>query len=153
MFESINKYELKKLSSLTINFLTNPVSSLYYSAIKDRLYCNLACNSDRQAAQYVLFQIFKIVVQTIAPVVPHLAEELYLHLPQRQEGSIFQRKDFGLNDEWFNLKIAELVEDVILNIKGDFHKIVGANTSDVDATIKISEKLSNDLKVSIVIFR
>ncbi|KAF2884619.1 hypothetical protein ILUMI_21555 [Ignelater luminosus] len=146
MFESINNYEFNKLSLLTINFLTNPVSSLYYSAIKDRLYCNLANNSDRQAAQYVLFQIFKVVIQTIAPVVPHLAEELYLHLQQKQEGSIFQRKDFGVNDEWFNLKIAELVENVILNIKGDFHKIVGANTSDVHVTIKISEKLNNDLK-------
>ncbi|KAK4876897.1 hypothetical protein RN001_009403 [Aquatica leii] len=135
-----NSYKYEKLAPCVINFVTNPVSTLYYIAIKDRLYCDEADSYQRRSAQFVLHQIFTIVARSIAPVVPHLAEELHLHFPLKQTNSIFQIPLFEPDYAWCNNDISEFVEN-LLNVRKDLYKAVGPNTLDVNLHIQLSEHL------------
>ncbi|KAK5642697.1 hypothetical protein RI129_008864 [Pyrocoelia pectoralis] len=146
VFQAYNSYEYNKLSQSINNFVTNPVSSLYYLAIKDRLYCDEQYSPSRKAAQFVLLQLAKIITKCIAPTVPHLAEELYLHFPQKHKESFFHLQPLDVEKSWYNPEIAELMENVILKIKRELHKLVGTNTLSQNVQIRLSEITSQQLK-------
>lgn len=65
-----------------MHFVTNDVSALYCHLIKDRLYCDEVTSPTRAAAVQVAKEILNILIRTIAPILPHLAEEAWLHHPQ-----------------------------------------------------------------------
>lgn len=72
---------------MIMNFITN-VSSLYCTLIKDRLYCDEATSSIRIAAIQVIKEILNVLIRSIAPILPHLAEEAWLYYPKNC-GKIF----------------------------------------------------------------
>ncbi|XP_031347097.1 isoleucine--tRNA ligase, mitochondrial isoform X2 [Photinus pyralis] len=144
VFQAYNSYDYNRLSQYLINFVTNPVSALYYVAIKDRLYCDEQYSPSRQAAQFVLYRLAQTVAKCIAPITPHLTEELYLHFPQQVQDSFFH---LHLNPEtWDDPKIARLMENTILVIKKDLHRIVGANTLNRNVSIRLPEVPYQQLK-------
>ena len=75
-------YQYHNVSKLIINFVTNDVSSIYCYLVKDRLYCEIANNPYRAGAVDVMGAILAVLVRSIAPIVPHLAEEVWLHHPE-----------------------------------------------------------------------
>ena len=62
--------------------MTNEVSSIYCHLIKDRLYCERINNPYRLGALDVIGEILSVTTRSIAPIVPHLAEEVWLHHPE-----------------------------------------------------------------------
>lgn len=142
----IREYQFSKLCAGMLNFLTNQVSAMYYTAIKDRLYCDSETSTSRLSAQYVLYNILLSIMKCIGPIVPHLVEELYLHLPQKQTTSFFQ-VDYEVKDDWDNVEIEEIME-VLLSIKKEINKNVDGNTLQKRIEIELSEKFLNLLKVT-----
>lgn len=65
-----------------MNFLTNTVSPVYCHLIKDRLYCDEVESPTRLAAMEVACEILIVLARSIAPIVPHLAEEVWLYHPE-----------------------------------------------------------------------
>ncbi|KAI9179212.1 isoleucine-tRNA ligase [Blastocladiella emersonii ATCC 22665] len=64
----------------TLNvFTNNTLSAMYFESLKDRLYAEAADSPSRRAAQYTLAQILEFYVQSFAPILPLLAEEVYTH--------------------------------------------------------------------------
>lgn len=55
------------------------LSSLYFTGVKDRLYCAAPDDPDRRAAQAVLNDTLQVLVRAIAPILPFLAEEVFEH--------------------------------------------------------------------------
>ncbi|XP_018320413.1 isoleucine--tRNA ligase, mitochondrial isoform X2 [Agrilus planipennis] len=131
-------YHFSKIGIDTVNFLTNSVSSLYYPAIKDRLYCEFENNPSRRAAQFVLLEIFNVVTRNVAPMVPHLAEELYDSLSVKKEDSIF-KTCHTINNNWNNDTLNDFVEKVLLSVKKDLHKSVGANVAPYKIWLTLTE--------------
>lgn len=129
------------------NFLTNAISSLYYSTIKDRLYCDAANSARRLSAQYVLLQIFNTVSQIVAPIVPHLVEELYQHLPQKTTDSFFTKKYSVANSNWNNDSVDNLM-NLILDIKKIINREYGPNTLGVSVNIRAGKDFYKSLMVS-----
>lgn len=145
----IKEYQFNKIYSGILNFMTNQVSAMYYTAIKDRLYCDSKCSASRQSAQYVLYNILLSTMKNIGPIVPHLAEELYSHLPQKQQVDSFFQIDYQqMENDWDNIEIYEMME-VLMNIKKQINKTVGANTLDKMVYVHLSKKIMNVLKVSL----
>ncbi|XP_018570506.1 isoleucine--tRNA ligase, mitochondrial [Anoplophora glabripennis] len=143
--EAANEYQFHKVSHAVINLLTNEVSALYYMAIKDRLYCDGVDSTTRRAAQYTLTQIFEIVTRSIAPIVPHLAEEMYLHLPQREK-TYFRSAHAIPASEWEDEGVNGLMR-TILRIKRDVNKESGTGTAHVDVSLLFSKKFVGFMKV------
>ena len=63
------------------DFIPNDLSSFYFDIVKDRLYCDVASGNKRRSTQTVLFHLLRTFVCSIAPIVPHLVEEVTLYHP------------------------------------------------------------------------
>lgn len=124
----MKEYQFNKVCVNVINFLTNEISALYYTSIKDRLYCEESDSINRRCVQYVLHKIFHVITKAIAPVVPHLAEEMNMYLPNKRYESFFQ-ENFTVG-AWENNDMGSFVENKLLKIKKVVNKAVGASTLD-----------------------
>lgn len=147
MEEYSTDYQFNKTASLVLNFTTNSLSSLYFTAIKDRLYCDHRDSKRRISAQFTLLHIFKVIAKTVAPMVPHLAEELYSHLPQKTTDSFFKEQQFKIPKEWNNDNIKKFME-TMLDVKSEINKEYGSETLGIAVNVKLPVVLFQNLAVS-----
>ncbi len=98
--EMLDKWILSKAENLTLkvteafdkcqfniavedirNFTWHVFCDFYVEAVKDRLYQpQVHGQQKRLAAQYTLYEVLYRVLQLLAPVVPHLTEEIYQYM-------------------------------------------------------------------------
>lgn len=64
-----------------VNFIPYQLSSFYFDIIKDRLYCEAAASEKRKSSQTALYHILVTLIRSVAPIVPHLAEEVSQYHP------------------------------------------------------------------------
>lgn len=76
-----NSYEYHNVCKTVTHFLVNTVSALYCHLIKDRLYCSNVSSPYRAGAVDVVSEILAVLTRSVAPILPHLAEEVWLHHP------------------------------------------------------------------------
>ncbi len=106
-----DNYDLHKVYGLLHNFCAVQMSSVYFDALKDRLYCSAPGWRARRSAQTALHNILLVLVKACAPVLVHTAEEVWSHVRHRDEEaeSIHlchwpqtprQWLDEQLNDQW-----------------------------------------------------
>ncbi|CAH1989563.1 unnamed protein product [Acanthoscelides obtectus] len=143
--ELTRSYQFHRVSAAVLSLLTNSISALYYTSIKDRLYCDHLGSTSRKAAQYTLHNLFEIVTQTIAPMVPHLVEEMYQYYNLKDNKTYFTSTHLKPQSGWENNKIAEIMA-VILNCKRDLNKALGPNTTDKDVKITLCTSVFKSLQ-------
>jgi valyl-tRNA synthetase len=69
------------------NFTWHVFCDYYVEAVKDRLYNpDLHGKAKRVAAQYTLYEVLYRILQLLAPVTPHLTEEIYQHMFAENKG-------------------------------------------------------------------
>nr|CAI5832646.1 unnamed protein product [Callosobruchus analis] len=134
--EYIKSYQFHRISTVVLNLLTNSVSALYYTSIKDRLYCDHVGSTVRKAAQYTLHCVFETITQKIAPMVPHLVEEMYQYYNLKDNKTYFTSTHIKPQSKWENRQVDEIMK-IILNCKKEVNKILGSNTSDKDLKIAV----------------
>lgn len=71
------------------NFCVTNMSAFYLDVLKDRLYTFKAGSKERQAAQWVLYNILLALTKMMAPVLSFTAEEIWSFIPKNKEESIF----------------------------------------------------------------
>lgn len=146
--KDIEDYQFNKIGILVVNLLTNPVSALYYTGIKDRLYCDNVDDISRKTSQHVLFQIFEIVSRAIAPIVPHLVEEMFLYLPQKSgHKTYFTSPHNEPEAQWKNFNIEKLMI-FILNVKKEINRQHGANT--VNLNVELGLHPTNITQIQVI---
>ena len=74
-------FQLYRFSQALQNFVVNDLSTFYLDIAKDRLYIAGAESASRRSCQNVLYRMLVSMLPAIAPVMPHLAEDAFLHLP------------------------------------------------------------------------
>ncbi len=82
-----DRYEFHRAMRLIYEFCTVQASSVYFSAIKDRLYCESPDAIRRRASQTVTHELLMTLVKLLAPVMPHTAEDAWTHIPNKPDGS------------------------------------------------------------------
>ncbi|KAJ8083181.1 isoleucine-tRNA ligase [Marasmius tenuissimus] len=92
-------YNFPKVMTALINFCNITLSSLYFDITKDCLYANGPSSLERRRVVTVLEKILGTMTHVIAPVLPHLAEEINANY-QRMAPSIFSKKWSPLSSEW-----------------------------------------------------
>ncbi len=94
------------------NFCVTNMSAFYLDVLKDRLYTFKAGSKERQAAQWVLYNILLALTKMMAPVLSFTAEEIWSFIPKNKEESIFltsfpevqpEFMDKELEKKWENL--------------------------------------------------
>ena len=88
-FES---YEFFRFFQLLQNFCVTDLSNFYLDIAKDRLYVSAPSDRRRRSCQTVMALIIERLAGLIAPVLCHMAEDIWQNLPYPvEETSVFQR--------------------------------------------------------------
>ena len=90
------RYEFYRFFQALQNFCVVDLSNFYFDIAKDRLYVSGEGDFRRRSCQTVLQLIVEQLAGLIAPVLCHLAEDIWQHLPYRDrveglESSVFER--------------------------------------------------------------
>ncbi|KAM5163437.1 isoleucine--tRNA ligase, mitochondrial [Mantella aurantiaca] len=145
--EAYKNYEFGKVIRLLEALITRDLSSFYFSVIKDRLYCEEEKDPKRRSCQTVLSEALDIVVRSIAPILPHLAEEVFQHVPYRkaEDQSVFHGGWMVSNSVWKKPGLVEAVE-AACSIRDLFlGAIPGKNTAEYELTVVIEPGLLFEL--------
>ncbi|KAL4624090.1 isoleucine-tRNA ligase, mitochondrial [Arapaima gigas] len=148
--DAYNEFDTGRVIRLLQAFITRDLSSFYFTIIKDRLYCDAADSLGRRSCQMVLWEILDGMIRAVAPIVPHLAEELYLHTPGHDEGeTVFRSGWMKSSSMWKKPGLEEAVEGACA-IRDSFLSVVPANKApEYELTIAIEPGLFFELMESL----
>ncbi len=83
---AFDTYDFFRATRILQEFCVVKASAVYFSAIKDRLYCEAPNSPRRRATQTVVHQLLVAMVKLLAPIIPHTCEEAWEHIPFRDTG-------------------------------------------------------------------
>ncbi|XP_052785641.1 isoleucine--tRNA ligase, mitochondrial-like [Mya arenaria] len=142
-------YEYSKLLQTTVQFCTNEVSKFYSTLVKDRCYCDTTDSAGRLSSLTAQWHVLHVITRCLAPVLPHLAEDLYHNFPparhKQDVWSIFQTRWLNLPTEWNNPDIEHIMQPA-LDIRDHLHDIINDEPSvEFDVFIYTSQLLHSQL--------
>jgi isoleucyl-tRNA synthetase len=77
VLDAYRNYEFRTAHLLLFDFCNETLSAVYLNAVKDRLYCDRADSPRRRATQAAMAKIAEILIELLAPILAHSAEEAW----------------------------------------------------------------------------
>lgn len=141
--ENYKEYKFSNILKKIINELTSESLAYYFEYVKDVIYIEKKDSPLRREAQTILNYAFKILIYSLAPILPVTIEDAYenYHLRENDESIFLTNKkssQFEMNSNWeifntvrekLNKKIEEFRIKKILN-----------RSFEVEANIKLGKK-------------
>ncbi|MDV2999988.1 MAG: Isoleucine--tRNA ligase [Chroococcopsis gigantea SAG 12.99] len=94
-------FQFSKFFQTVQNFCVVDLSNFYLDIAKDRLYISALDSPRRRSCQTVLQIILDNLARAIAPVLPHLAEDIWQFIPYRTPyQSVFQSGWVEIDEQW-----------------------------------------------------
>ncbi|XP_017287243.1 isoleucine--tRNA ligase, mitochondrial isoform X2 [Kryptolebias marmoratus] len=148
--DAYSEFDAGRVVRILQAFITRDLSSFYFSIVKDRLYCDPEDSLGRRSCQTALEEILDGVTRSVAPILPHLAEEVYLHAPgHAKEETLFKSGWIKSSSVWRRPGLEEVVEGACA-IRDSFLSLIhGKNASQYDLTIAIEPGLLFELMESL----
>ena len=101
--ESFSNFEFSKFFQTIQNFCVVDLSNFYLDIAKDRLYVSSKADFRRRSCQTVLSLLIEKISGLIAPVLCHMAEDIWQNIPYSlEEISVFERGWPKAPKEWRN---------------------------------------------------
>ncbi|XP_048084422.1 LOW QUALITY PROTEIN: isoleucine--tRNA ligase, mitochondrial [Alosa alosa] len=148
--DAYTEYDAGRVVRLLQGFVARDLSSFYFSVIKDRLYCEAEDSLGRRSCQTVLEEVLDGMTRTIAPILPHLAEEVYLHAPGHDAGeTLFQSGWIKSSSVWRKPGLEEAVEGACAIRDAFLSSIPGRNAVEYELIIAIEPGLFFELMESL----
>ncbi|VIO96565.1 Uncharacterized protein BM_BM2357 [Brugia malayi] len=85
-----SEYRFPLMVNEYMQFLQHPLNSPYINSVKNRLYCGLL--AERQNAQSTLAKIGLNLAALLAPILPHLVAEFFMHHPSIKDAAVALRE-------------------------------------------------------------
>ncbi|XP_012218366.2 isoleucine--tRNA ligase, mitochondrial [Linepithema humile] len=120
------------------NFLANTVSPIYCHLTKDRLYCDETLSPTRLAAAEVIRETLTVLARSVAPIVPHLAEEVWLHHPDNLASVPLYHTEYKVPESWCQPETVKHVETA-LNLRSKVNTSADRNTWELSGTVTASK--------------
>jgi isoleucyl-tRNA synthetase len=103
-------------------FCAVEMSAIYLDILKDRLYVSAADSTARRSAQSTLWDLLRSLTLAMAPILSFTADEVWQHLPGRDEGesvhlAAFPEPPAGFPDEGLLAKY-----DFLLRVRGEINR-------------------------------
>lgn len=98
--EAFESYEFHRYYQVLQNFCVGELSALYFDVTKDILYTAGRDSRNRRAVQTVLYEVLSTLTPILVPVMPHLAEDIWLNTPEEH------RAFFGLPEPPLSILMA-----------------------------------------------
>lgn len=146
VMDSYNEYKFYRVASTLLCYVTNTVSAQYISLIKDRLYCDEQFSDRRKSCVLTLSGILDTLCHCMAPILPHLAEEVYLHHPFYSGRHLFyNKKMWAPPTSWEDESVTRSI-DIANDMREELLK-TSKNTQSYSCYIEVEDDY-NLLKVS-----
>jgi isoleucyl-tRNA synthetase len=151
--ESFDKYQFFKYYQLIQNFCSVDLSAFYFDILKDRLYTHGTKSLSRRAAQTVLLEMLSVISRIFVPVLPHLAEDIFIHLPEKTKKLLTSQGDFDersiLLSNWPSLSSEYLQEDLSkqFNELMELRDIVNKELEILRANKSIAKSLEGQIEI------
>jgi isoleucyl-tRNA synthetase len=99
--EAFESFQFFKFFQKVQNFCVVDLSNFYLDIAKDRLYISALNSPRRRSCQTVMAIILENLAKAIAPVLCHMAEDIWQNLPyEKSAKSVFESGWLKLNPEW-----------------------------------------------------
>ncbi|XP_029973118.1 isoleucine--tRNA ligase, mitochondrial isoform X2 [Salarias fasciatus] len=148
--DAYGEFDAGRVIRLLQAFITRDLSSFYFSVIKDRLYCEPEDSLGRRSCQTVLEELLDGVTRSIAPILPHLAEEVYLHAPgHERDETLFKSGWIKSVSVWRRPGLEEAMEGACAIRDSFLSTIPGKNAAQYDVTVVIEPSLLFELMESL----
>ncbi|WP_413324357.1 isoleucine--tRNA ligase [Synechococcus sp. MIT S9503] len=109
--EAFESYEFFRFFQLLQNFCVTDLSNFYLDIAKDRLYVSAPADRRRRSCQTVMSMIIERLAGLIAPVLCHMAEDIWQNLPYEvEETSIFERGWPTVPADWRDPSLSEPIQ-------------------------------------------
>lgn len=113
-----DNYDFAQVTRRITEFCNTTVSSFYLPACKDILYCNEQQSEQRQGIITVMNEAIKMMLSTVAPIAPHLAEEVW-HFYNGAQGPPTESDPIDksyFHNTWYYVPntVSEIEEDSIM---------------------------------------
>ncbi|XP_053631589.1 isoleucine--tRNA ligase, mitochondrial isoform X2 [Cherax quadricarinatus] len=110
IWEYYENFRYHRVTAASVAFITTYISGFYISVIKDRLYCEPRLGNKRMSALLVLHYLLHHLLLSLAPVLPHLTEEVALHHHSNKGWRVFQQETNGAPSSWSQPELASNIE-------------------------------------------
>jgi valyl-tRNA synthetase len=151
--ESLEKCQFNVAMEDTRNFFWHVLCDYYLEAVKDRLYNpELEGSPKKQAAQFTLYEVLYRMLQLLAPVVPHLTEEIYQYLYKENKGyTSIQISQWPKFNPALVDADAETAGDAIIAVMAEVRKDKAENKKSLNAPVKKVAVYAVDTKTAAMI--
>ena len=110
---AFERYEFSKFFQIIQSFCVVDLSNFYLDIAKDRLYVSAKIEKRRRSCQTALALIIETIAGLIAPVLPHMAEDIWQNIPyQNNEVSVFNRAWPVINKDWIDQSLVEPIKNL-----------------------------------------
>ncbi|XP_038985410.1 isoleucine--tRNA ligase, chloroplastic/mitochondrial isoform X2 [Phoenix dactylifera] len=130
--DSYENYQFYKIFQIIQRFAIVDLSNFYFDVAKDRLYVGGTSSYTRRSCQTILAAHLLSIVRVIAPILPHLAEDVWQNLPfgyVKEDGSVakfvFELKWPGVNEKWLAMPADDVdFWRIILELRSEVNKVL-----------------------------
>lgn len=92
--QAYDRFQFHLVCQKLQQFCSIDLGSFYLDVIKDRQYTLSANSRPRRSAQTAIYYLLECLVRWLAPILSFTAEEIWQHMPQRAESSVFLTEFF-----------------------------------------------------------
>lgn len=122
--DAFDTFQFFRFFQTVQNFCVVDLSSFYIDIAKDRLYISTPDGFRRRSCQTVLYYALDNLTRAIAPVLCHLAEDIWQFLPYKTPyKSVFEAGWVKLDSKWENPELATFWEKM-RDIRNDVNKVL-----------------------------
>ncbi len=122
--EAFDSFQFSRFFQTVQNFCVVDLSNFYLDIAKDRLYISAPKAFRRRSCQTVLWIALENLAKAIAPVLCHMAEDIWQYLPYKTPyKSVFESGWVQLNPKWHNPELAIFWQQ-LRDIRTDVNKVL-----------------------------
>ncbi|MBD1842556.1 isoleucine--tRNA ligase [Cyanobacteria bacterium FACHB-63] len=122
--DSFETYQFFRFFQTVQNFCAVDLSNFYLDIAKDRLYISSLNAERRRSCQTVLAIALENLAKVIAPVLSHMAEDIWQYLPYKTSyKSVFESGWIKLEEQWRNPELAERWEQ-LRELRAEANKVL-----------------------------
>jgi len=127
--EATDEYQFSRATQEILRFATADLSNFYLDVAKDRLYISSIDDARRRSCQTILHACLEGFSKSIAPILPHMAEDIWQNLPYKKPTeSVFEG---GWPDNLMSFPEHDAEQwTVVRNLRDDVNKVLESARAD-----------------------
>ncbi|KAK4689695.1 isoleucyl-tRNA synthetase, partial [Tremellales sp. Uapishka_1] len=105
--EAYDSFAFNRVLLSLSTFASSTLSAFYFDCVKDILYSSSRTSTEREAIVATLYYTLQTLIRIMAPIVPHLAEELYEVSKKDVKSSLFKEHWTATLSQWKNNEVSQ----------------------------------------------